>query len=85
MENSTPHGVNIEQQRRVTATAIDSVDAFSDRQIILSFSGGRIVISGSGMKITGFSQSSGNFSAQGEITGVRYIRKGVSLAKKLFK
>ncbi len=84
MENSA-HSLEISEQRKVSATAIESVDAFSDRQIVLSFQGGRIVIAGSGMKITGFSKSSGNFSATGEIISARYIKKGASFAKKLFK
>lgn len=84
MENST-HSISIEQCKRITATAIDSVDSFSDKQIILSYSGGRIVISGSGMKITNFSKSGGSFSAAGEITSLRYIGKGSPFKSKLFK
>lgn len=79
------HGLNIEQCKKVTASAIVSVDAFSDKQIILSYSGGRIVINGSGMKIVNFSKTSGAFSATGNITGARYIQKGGSLRQKLFK
>ena len=78
------HSVTIEQCKRITATAIDSVDSFSDKQIILSYSGGRIVVAGSGMKIVNFSKSGGGFSATGEITSVRYLAKGVGF-KRLFK
>ena len=88
MESSTAaqHSLNIEQCKKITATAIDSVDAFSDRQIILSFSGGRIVISGSGMKISGFLKSSGTFTATGvEISQVKYLPRGGSLKQKLFR
>lgn len=85
MENNSAHSLTIEQQRKISATAVDGVDSFSDKQIVLSFSGGKIVVTGANMKITGFSQSSGNFSAVGEINGARYIKKGLSLAKKLFK
>ena len=81
----TPHSVNIEQCKRITATAIDSVDAFSDKQIMLSYSGGRIAVSGNGMKITNFSKTSGAFAATVEITSVRYMAKGLSLKGKLFK
>ena len=81
----TPHSVNIEQCKRITATAIDSVDAFSDKQIMLSYSGGRIAVSGNGMKITKYSKTSGAFAATGEITSVRYMAKGLSLKGKLFK
>ena len=80
----TSHSISIEQCKRITATAIDSVDSFSDKQIILSYSGGRIVVAGNNMKIVAFSKSGGNFAATGEINSVRYISKGIRL-KKLFK
>ncbi len=35
MENVTPHSLNIEQCKRISATAIESVDSFSDKQIVL--------------------------------------------------
>ena len=54
MDNSAAHSINIEQCKKITATAIESVDAFSDKQIILSYSAGRIVVAGNGMKIVGF-------------------------------
>ncbi len=79
------HNLTVEQCKRVTATAISSVDAFSDKQILLSYQNGRIVVNGSGMKIVNFSKTSGAFSATGDITAVRYIQKGGSLRQKLFK
>lgn len=85
MENAQTHSIGIEQCKRFTATAIDSVDAFSDKQIILSYPAGRIIVSGSGMKITGFSKASGAFSATGDIFSVRYSGKGAGLKGKLFK
>lgn len=79
------HYINIEQRKKITATGIDSVDSFSDKQIVLSYPNGRIVVSGSGMKIVNFSKSGGTFGAIGDITGARYISKGVGLKQKLFK
>lgn len=79
------HNLSVEQCKRITASAISSVDAFSDKQIILSYSGGRILVSGSGMKIVNFSKTSGAFSATGEIACVKYMQKGSSLRQKLFK
>ena len=80
----TSHSITVEQCKRITATAIDSVDSFSDKQIILSYSGGKIAVAGSGMKIVAFSKSGGNFSATGEISSVRYLSKG-KISGKLFK
>ena len=85
MENSAPHSINIESCKKITATAIESVDAFSDKQIILSYSAGRIVVAGNGMKIVGFSKAGGSFSATGDIISVRYIGKGMGIRGKLFK
>lgn len=79
------HNLSIEQCKKVTATAITSVDAFSDRQIVLSYSSGRIVVTGSNMKIVNFSKTSGAFAAVGQISGAKYINKGISLKQKLFK
>ncbi len=79
------HNLSVEQCRRITASAISSVDSFSDKQIVLSYSGGRILVTGSGMKIVNFSKTSGAFSATGDIYGVKYMQKGMSVRQKLFK
>lgn len=79
------HNLSIEQCKRISATAVESVDSFSDRQIILSYAGGRIVVTGSGMKIVNFSKTSGAFSATGTIAGARYVPKGGNIRQKLFK
>ena len=79
------HNLTIEQCKKINATAITSVDAFSDKQIVLSYAEGRIIVNGSAMKIVNFSKTSGAFSAVGNITGARYVQKGGSLKQKLFK
>jgi hypothetical protein len=84
MEQSE-HILTIENLKKVTASAVVSVDSFSANQMVLSYSGGRIIIGGSDLKITNFSQSSGAFSASGNITNIKYAGKGVSLKQKLFK
>ena len=85
MEQNEQHILNVENCKRVTATGIDSVDAFSATQLVLSYGGGKIVISGSDMKITSFSKNNGQFSASGIITGVKYAGKSTGLRQKLFK
>ena len=78
------HTVTIEDCKKISATAIDSVDAFSSAQIVLSYSGGRITVAGSGLKIV-FSKQSGAFCASGTVTGIKYSGKAVKLTQKLFK
>lgn len=84
MDNTT-HSIDIEQCKKITATQIESVDSFSDKQIILTYPSGKIVVAGTNMKITAFSKTSGCFCAVGEIISVRYMSKGLSLRGKLFK
>lgn len=85
MEQNEGHIVTIENRKRINATQIEAVEAFSPTQIVLSYAGGRIVVTGSEMKITSFSKSSGTFSAGGVISGLKYAQKGASLRQKLFK
>ncbi|MGN0804342.1 MAG: YabP/YqfC family sporulation protein [Candidatus Coproplasma sp.] len=84
MEQTEGHIISIENRKKFTATQIQSVDSFSSNQLVLSYSGGRIVVTGSDLKITSFSKSNGSFVATGNINGVRYTQKGAGL-KKLFK
>ncbi len=79
------HNLTVEQCKKISATAITSVESFSPQQIMLSYSGGRIAVNGSGMKIVNFSKTSGAFCATGDINAVKYLHKGSSLRQKLFK
>ncbi|MCM1439420.1 MAG: hypothetical protein NC131_09520 [Roseburia sp.] len=85
MEQSEGHVISIENRKRLTATQIQAVEAFSSSQLVLSYAGGRIIIYGSEMKITSFSKSTGSFSASGLFTAVKYAQKGTGLRQKLFK
>lgn len=79
------HSVTIEDCKKISATAIESVDAFSSSQIVLSYAGGRITVAGSGLKIVAFSKGSGAFAATGTVTGVKYASKAVKLSQRLFR
>ena len=79
------HSVTIEDCKKISATAIESVDAFSSSQIVLSYAGGRITVTGSGLKIVVFSKGSGAFAATGTVTGVKYASEAVKLSQRLFR
>ncbi len=85
MEETAVQTVLIEQQKKITMTGVESVDAFSARQISLTLSGGgRAVIDGDGLKIVSFSKSNSNFCATGKVFGVRFADKKTKIAKRLF-
>lgn len=85
MEASEQHVLNIENCKKLTASGITAVEGFSPALLTLSYVGGRIVVSGSEMKITSFSKTTGALSATGNFSGVKYAGKAESLRKKLFK
>ena len=65
-------------------SGVESVAAFSEIKIVLKLIGGdKMHVAGTGLKIIGFSKSSGSFTAEGTISGVSY--GGKSFAAKLFK
>ena len=83
-QSKTSHTLTVEQQKKITMSGVESVNAFSPAQITLSISGGKVIVTGSDLKITAFSKSSGAFAATGNVYGVRYNARGGKLGK-LFK
>ena len=84
MQENQNHSVIIEQRKTITVSGVESVAAFSEIKIVLKLiSGDKMHVAGTGLKIIGFSKSSGSFTAEGTISGVSY--GGKSFAAKLFK
>ena len=86
MQNETVSNVlTIEQNKKITMTCVDSVDAFSETEVKLTVSGKKVFISGAGLKMLTFSKGSGNFSASGEVICVKYGGAKGKLLQRLFK
>ena len=84
MQENLKHSLTIDQRKSVALSGVESVSAFSEVKIALTLLGGeKLHIAGTGLKIIGFSKSSGTFTAEGTISGVSY--GGKSFAAKLFK
>lgn len=78
------HIVTIEQKKFLTVSAVESVVAFSEVKIVLALQGNvKMTVVGTGLKITGFSKSTGAFTAEGMVMGVSY--GGKSFVSRLFK
>ncbi len=84
MQETQKHSVSIEQRKWISVSGVESVAAFSEVKIVLVLCGGeRMHVIGSGLKIVGFSKSSGSFTAEGSVSGISY--GGKSFASRLFK
>lgn len=83
-ETTVQSVLTIEQQKKITMTGVDSVDGFSESEIKLTVGGKKVTIFGTQLKVLAFSRGSGNLSASGEVTCVKYGAKG-KLLQRLFK
>ena len=78
------HSVILEQKKMLTVNGVESVAVFSEAKIVLLLlDGERMQVLGTGLKITGFSKTSGVFGAEGTIIGISY--GGKSFASRIFK
>ena len=65
MQEQHKHSVTIERRKNITVSGVESVTAFSEVKITLALLGGqKMQVVGSGLKITGFTKSSGTFTAE---------------------
>jgi len=66
------HGVILEDRKTLTLTGIKDVSAFDDQKVVLSTELGEMTIKGSELKITDFSNETGELSMNGSIDSVVY-------------
>lgn len=76
MQDETNSLLTLENRSKLTMTGVESVDGFSDKCIRLTVSGIKLSIEGEKLKILSFSEGSGNFTASGEVSSLRYGRGG---------
>lgn len=75
----------IEGRKKLQMTSVDAVEGFSEQTLKLIVNGGRVIINGKNIKITAFNKQSGNFSADGEFTDVKFGGEKQAVFKRIFK
>ena len=85
MQNETNSVLTVEQQKKISLTGVESVDAFSDTEIRLTVAGKKMRITGTGLKVLSFSKGSGAFSAIGVVSLIRYGGAKGKFFQRLFK
>lgn len=70
----------------VECKGIEEVNGFSEKEVkITAVDGRKIVLSGSGLKISGFSKNTGELLVCGSVTCLSYKEKTGKILKGLFK
>ena len=75
----------LDGRKKLQMTGVDAVEGFSDRMLKLSVSGSKVLINGENIKITAFNKATGNLTADGNFTEIKYNFKKAPLIKRLFK
>ena len=79
------HQILIEDKRKISITQVKEVVFFSDKEIKVNLiTQSALSVIGDGLKITCFDENSGNFSAVGNIVGVKYKNQPQTFIKKVF-
>lgn len=84
-ENKELDRVQLEGRKHLSMTGVESVDGFSEQQIKLSVNGSKVVIFGENIKITSFNKGTGNLTAEGLISSLKYDFKKPPLIKRILK
>ena len=77
--------MTVEERKRLTLSGAVAVDSFTDERIRLKVKTGGLTITGAKLKISNFSESTGAFSCDGEISGISFSAKKEGVLKRLFK
>lgn len=75
----------LEGRKHLSMGGVESVDAFSEQGLKLTVTGGKMTVGGEGIKITAYNKSTGNLTAEGSFREIKYVDKGQSFIKRVFK
>ncbi|MBO4262691.1 MAG: YabP/YqfC family sporulation protein [Clostridia bacterium] len=86
MEQIRPNDVSIENRSRLLVTGIKDVGAFNESEIRLELlQGGRMVITGEKLNISGFDKATGEIRLCGKINSLKYVDKALPAGKRFFR
>ena len=77
--------LNLEEQKRMTLSCVQSVDTFTEEKIRLKVKTGALTVTGKKLKINAFSEATGAFSCEGVIDSLTFNVKKENIIKRLFK
>ena len=66
-------------------TGVVKVDGATDTEVALTTALGRLIVTGSELKIAKFDDADGNLTMQGNIDGIKYAVTKPPLLKRIFK
>lgn len=75
----------LEARKKLSMTGVETVDGFSEQSLKLTVMGNKVIINGENIKITAFNKGTGNLSAEGTFTEIKYNHKKTPFINRIFK
>ena len=81
----TSHSVTMTDRKKASMTGVTKVDGAGDNEISLTTCLGRLIVSGTELKIVKFDEQDGDLTISGNIDGLKYAQQKAPLLKRIFK
>ncbi|MGN1001521.1 MAG: sporulation protein YabP [Oscillospiraceae bacterium] len=81
-----PHDLTMEDRKKLSVSGVEEVESFDDTEIVMTTSGGSLIVRGSGLNISKLDLDRGEVSVQGLISDLSYqeVAPSGSLWARLF-
>lgn len=77
--------ISVTDRKKASLTGVVKVDGATSAEIVVTTCLGKLVISGSELKISKFDEIDGNLSFTGNIDALKYVQTKPPLLKRIFK
>ena len=81
----TSHSVNMTDRKKAVMTGVAQVDGATETEIELTTALGRLIVTGTGLKIAKYDDADGNLTLLGNIDCIKYAVQKAPLIKRIFK
>ncbi|MBE5734754.1 MAG: hypothetical protein E7347_06925 [Clostridiales bacterium] len=75
----------LESRKKLSMTNVETVDGFNEQSLRLTVAGNKVTVNGQNIKITAFNKSTGNLTADGIFSEIKYNSKKTPFIKRIFK
>ena len=81
-----PHGLNLDERKKLSVTAVAEVVSFDEAEIVLRTSLGTLVVQGQELKLRQLTLEGGNVAVEGQIDSLVYeqTRQTGSVLRRIF-
>ena len=81
-----PHGLNLDERKKLSVTAVAEVVSFDEAEIVLRTSLGTLVVQGQELKLRQLTLEGGNGAVEGQIDSLVYeqTRQTGSVLRRIF-